>query len=72
MSKVTEYIEELEQHRKVSNEAIEKYKALVDTLDKEIDRHVNYELVLKEMICRLIEGRISDEMQKRLLEKFRN
>lgn len=72
MSSTNEYIEELEKHRGLSNEVIEKYKKLVDKLDEEIDQHVKYELALREIICRLIEGRVSEEDRKRILEKFRS
>ena len=67
-----EYIAELEEHRKLSNEAVDKYKKLVKSLDREIEMHREYESTLKEIICRLIEGRISEENKERLLEKFRN
>ena len=67
-----EYVAELEEHRKLSNEAVDKYKKLVKSLDREIEIHRDYESTLKEIICRLIEGRISEENKKRILEKFRN
>ena len=67
-----EYIAELEEHRKLSNEAIDKYKKLVKGLDREIEIRQKYEETLREIICRLIEGRISEENKERLLEKFRN
>lgn len=67
-----EYIAELEEHRKLSNEAVDKYKKLVGNLDREIEIHQKYEKTLKEIVCRLIEGRISEENKERLLEKFRN
>lgn len=67
-----EYIAELEEHRKLSNEAVDKYKKLVEGLDREIAIHQKYEETLKEIICRLIEGRISEENKEKLLEKFRN
>ena len=67
-----EYVAELEEHRKLSNEAVDKYKKLVKSLDREIEMHREYESSLKEIICRLIEGRISEENRKMLLAKFRN
>lgn len=67
-----EYVAELEEHRRLSNEAINKYKKLVKGLDREIEMHREYESTLREIICRLIEGRISEENRKMLLEKFRN
>lgn len=67
-----EYIAELEEHRKLSNEAVDKYKKLVKGLDREIEMHREYESTLREIICRLIEGRISEENRKMILEKFRN
>lgn len=69
---IDEYIAELEEHRKLSNEAIDKYKKLVEGLDREIEMHREYESTLREIICRLVEGRISEENRKMLLEKFRN
>ena len=67
-----EYVAELEKHRRLSNEAVDKYKKLVKGLDREIEIHQKYEETLREIICRLIEGRISEENRKMLLEKFRN
>ena len=67
-----EYIAELEEHRRLSNEAIDKYKKLVKSLDREIEMHREYESTLREIIYRLVEGRISEENRKMLLEKFRN
>lgn len=67
-----EYIAELEEHRKLSNEAINKYKKLVEGFDREIEIYQKYEDTLREIICRLIEGRISEEDRKMILEKFRN
>ena len=67
-----EYIAELEEHMKLSSEAIDKYKKLVKGFDREIEIHQKYEETLREIICRLIEGRISEENRKMLLEKFRN
>lgn len=67
-----EYIAELEEHRKLSNEAVDKYKKLVKSLDREIEMHREYESTLREIICRLIEGRISEGNRKMLLEKFGN
>ena len=67
-----EYIAELEEHRRLSNEAVDKYKKLVKSLDREIEMHREYESTLREIICRLVEGRISEENRKMLLEKFRN
>lgn len=69
---IDEYVAELEEHRRLSNEAIDKYKKLVKNFDREIATHEKYEKTLKEIICRLIEGRISEEDKERLLEKFRN
>ena len=70
--KASEYIDELEGLIDKYQEAINRYKKLVDGLDKEIAIHQKYEETLKEIICRLIEGRISEENKERLLEKFRN
>ena len=69
---IDEYIAELEEHRKLSSEVIDKYKKLVKGFDREIEIHQKYEETLREIICRLIEGRISEENRKMLLEKFRN
>ena len=70
--KASEYIDELEDLIDKYREAINRYKKLVDGLDKEIAIHQKYEETLKEIICRLIEGRISEENKERLLAKFRN
>ena len=70
--KASEYIDELESLIDKYREAMNRYKKLVDGLDKEIALHQRYEKALKEIICRLIEGRISEENKERLLEKFRN
>lgn len=70
--KASEYIDELEGLIDKYREAITSYKKLVEGLDREISIHQKYEETLKEIICRLIEGRISEENKERLLEKFRN
>ena len=70
--KASEYIDELENLIDKYREAINRYNKLVDGLDKEIAIHQRYEKTLKEIICRLIEGRISEENKEMLLEKFRN
>lgn len=67
-----EYIDELEGLIDKYREAHDKYKKLVESLDREIEMHRECESTLKEIICRLIEGRISEEDRKMLLEKFRN
>lgn len=67
-----QYIDKLEDLINDYREAIEKYKKLVDSLDREIEIHRDFELTLKEIICRLIEGRISEDKKQQLLEKFRN
>lgn len=70
--KASEYIDELEDLIDKYREAITRYKKLVEGLDREIETYQKYEEMLKEIICRLIEGRISEEDKERLLEKFRN
>ena len=67
-----EYIAELEGLIEKYREAHDKYKKLVSSLDREIEMHREYESTLREIICRLVEGRISEENRKMLLEKFRN
>lgn len=70
--KASEYIDELEGLIDKYREAHDKYKKLVESLDREIEMHREYESMLKRIICRLIEGQISEENRKMLLEKFRN
>ena len=67
-----QYIDKLEDLINDYREAIEKYKKLVKSLDREIEMHREYESTLREIICRLVAGRISEDKKQQLLEKFRN
>ena len=72
MGQIDEYIDKVEEYRRVTNQ-------LIATKDKEIDHLEEIVLksdllikALKEMLCRSIEGELSEEAQKEILAKFRN
>lgn len=71
MNPTDEYISALEQHRETSDELIEMYKKQIDTLNGLIDMYQMRSVLLTEVLCRVLEGNFSEEMAKKLLEKFR-
>lgn len=67
-----ELFKKMDKYMGLSKEVIAAYKIEVDELKSEIRLHETYEIALKEMMCRIIEGKISEETQQRLLKKFRS
>lgn len=72
MGQIDEYIDKVKEYRRVTDQ-------LIATKDKEISRleaivlkSDEYIAVLKETLCRSIEGELSEEAQKKILAKFRN
>ena len=65
------YISALEQNREISDKLIEMYKKQIDTLNRLVDMYQMRSVLLKEVLCRVLEGNVSEEMAEKLLEKFR-
>lgn len=71
MNSTDAYISALEQHRETSNKLIEMYKKENDTLNGLVDLYQMRSILLKEVLCRVLEGKFSEEMAEKLLEKLR-
>ena len=61
MSSISEYIDKVKEYQRVTDQVIAAK-----------DKEIRYIAVLKEMLCRSIEGELSEEAQKKILTKFRN
>lgn len=72
MSAIDDFFASFDRYRDLSNETIAAYKKEIESLKNAIEFHKTYEIALKEMMCRIIEGEISEETQQRLLKKFRS
>ena len=71
MSDIQEYVAQLEGLVKTQREVIEQYRKLDENNKTQIELCETLIAAYKEMICRLIEGRISEETKAEMLEKFR-
>lgn len=71
MNAVQEYVDSLETLVETQKAALEQYRKIDESQRAEIKLCKTLIAAHKEMICRLIEGRVSEETQKALLEKFR-
>lgn len=71
MNDIQEYIAQLEELVKTQRAALEQYRRLDENRRREIKLSETLIAMYKEMICRLIEGRISEETKAEMLEKFR-
>lgn len=71
MNAVQEHVASLEELVKTQRAALEQYRRLDENQRREIKLCEALIAVYKEMICRLIEGRISEETKVEMLNKFR-
>ena len=71
MNAVQEYVASLEKLVKTQRAALEQYRRLDENQRREIKPCETLIAAYKEMICRLIEGRISEETKVEMLNKFR-
>lgn len=71
MNAVLEYIACLEDQVESQRTALERYRKLDERQRAEIKLCDELIATYKEMICRLIEGRISEETKSEMLNKFR-
>ena len=72
MGQIDEYIDKVEEYRRVTNQLIATKDKEIDHLEEIVLKSDRYIKVLKEMLCRSIEGELSEETQKKILAKFRN
>ena len=72
MSSISEYIDKVEEYQRVTDQLIAKKDEEIDHLEKLVLKSDVYIKALKEMLCRSIEGELSEEAQKKILAKFRN
>lgn len=72
MNAVQEYVASLEELVESQRAALEMYRKLDENQRAEIKLRETLMAVYKEMICRLIEGRVSEETKVEMLNKFRD
>ena len=72
MSSISEYIDKVEKYQRVTEQLIARKDEEIDHLEKIVRKSDIYIKALKEMLCRSIEGELSEEAQKEILAKFRN
>lgn len=71
MNAVQEYVESLETLVETQRATLEQYRKLDKSQRAEIEMSDTLIAAYKEMICRLIEGRVSEETKSKMLSKFR-
>ena len=71
MNDIQEYVASLEELVKIQRAALEIYRKLDENQRNEIKLCETLIAAYKEMICRLIEGRISEETKVEMLNEFR-
>lgn len=71
MNAVQEYVDSLEELVETQRAALENYRKLDEGQRAEIKLCNMLIAAYKEMICRLIEGRVSEETKSKMLKKFR-
>lgn len=72
MSYMSEYIDTVNEYRRVTDQVIAEKDKKIDRLEEIVVKSDLYIKALKEMLCRSIEGTLSEEAQKKILAKFRN
>lgn len=72
MSSMSEYIDTVKEYQRATGQVIAAKDKEIARLEK-IARLSDKEIAaLKELLCRSIEGTLSEEAQKKILDKFRN
>lgn len=71
MNAIQEYVESLETLVETQRATLEQYRKLDEGQRAEIEMNDTLIAAYKEMICRLIEGRVSEETKSKMLSKFR-
>lgn len=71
MNAVQKYVDSLETLVETQRAALEQYRKLDEGQRAEIKQCEMLIAAYKEMICRLIEGRVSEETKNKMLSKFR-
>ena len=72
MSSISEYIDKVKEYQRVTDQVIAAKDKEIDRLEEIVLTSDRYIKALKEMLCRSIEGELSEEAQKKILAKFRN
>ena len=72
MSSISEYIDKVKEYRRVTDQVIAAKDKEISRLEAIVLKSDEYIAVLKEMLCRSFEGKLSEEAQKKILAKFRN
>ena len=72
MGQIDEYIDKVKEYRRVTDQLIAAKNKEIERLEDIVLTSDRYIKALKEMLCRSIEGELSEEAQKKILAKFRN
>lgn len=72
MSSISEYTAKVKEYQRVTDQVIAAKDKEISRLEAIVLKSDEYIAALKEMLCRSIEGELSEETQKKILAKFRN
>ena len=72
MSSISEYTAKVHEYIDTTDKVIAAKDKEIERLEDIVLKSDLYIKALKEMLCRSIEGELSEEAQKKILAKFRN
>ena len=72
MSSISEYTAKVHEYMDATDKVIAAKDKEIERLEDIVLKSDLYIKALKEMLCRSIEGELSEEAQKKILAKFRN
>ena len=72
MSSISEYTAKVHEYMDATDKVIAAKDKEIERLEDIVLKSDLYIKALKEMLCRSIEGELSEEAQKEILAKFRN
>ena len=72
MSSISEYTAKVHEYMDATDKVIAAKNKEIERLEAIVLKSEEYIAALKEMLCRSIEGELSEEAQKKILAKFRN
>ena len=72
MSSISEYTAKVHEYMDATDKVIAAKDKEIERLEDIVLKSDLYIKVLKEMLCRSIEGELNEEAQKEILAKFRN
>ena len=72
MSSISEYTAKVHEYMDATDKVIAAKNKEIERLEDIVLMSDRYIKTLKELLCRSIEGELSEEAQKKILAKFRN